>query len=175
MNNLIKLNLGCAKDIKDGYTNIDTCPFNESVVKMDIRNLQFENSTVDEIYAKDIIEHMPFQESIECLEKWCKLLKPNGSIFIQTICFDSFIESYSLKIWDIQTVNYMLFAGINWVDGIPRNEDFHKSIYNKEILEKVLIKNNCSILKVEFDLIDKNLIDNPYCHNLNIKINARKN
>lgn len=175
MNNLIKLNLGCAKDIKEGYVNIDTCAFNEKVTEMDIRNLQYKNSTVDEIYAKDIIEHMPFQESIECLEKWCNLLKPNGSIFIQTICFDSFIESYSLKIWDINTINYMLFAGINWVDGVTRNEDFHKSIYNKEILEKVLIKNNCSILKVEFDLIDKNLIDNPYCHNLNIKINARKN
>jgi hypothetical protein len=175
MNNLIKLNLGCAKDIKDGYINIDTCPFNESVVKMDIRDLQFDNSSVDEIYAKDIIEHMPFEDSAKCIGKWCEILKSGGFIFIQTICFDSFIEAYSLKIWDIQAINYMLFAGINWVDGISRNEDFHKSIYSKEILEKILIKNNCSIIKIEFDLIDKNLINNPYCHNLNLKIHARKN
>lgn len=175
MSKLIKLNLGCAKDIKEGYINIDTCPFNDKVVKMDIKNLQFEKLSVDEIYARDIIEHMPFHESLKCIENWCAILKQNGSIFIQTICFDSFIEAYSLKVWDIQTINYMLFAGINWVDGISRNEDFHKSIYTKEILEKVLINNNCSILNIEFDKIDNILINNPYSHNLNIKIHARKN
>ena len=68
----------------------------------------------------------------------------------------------------------MLFAGKNWVDGVSKNEDFHKSCYSKDFLENLLISNHFKILSIEFDKIDNDLNNNPYAHNLNIKIKSQK-
>jgi hypothetical protein len=68
----------------------------------------------------------------------------------------------------------MLFAGKNWVDGVSKSEDFHKSVYSAELLNKILNENNFLIQSCEFDKIDHQLLFNPKSHNLNIKINAIK-
>lgn len=170
----MRLNLGCGPDIKEGYINIDTCPFNDKVVAMDIKNLQFEENTIDEIYAKDILEHLTYTEAKQCVKNWSKVCKTGAKIFIQTICWDLFLKAYNDKIWDMETINYMLFAGINWVDGIPRNEDFHKSIYSVESMVKLLKENNFSILSIEYEGIDEFLKNNPKSHNLNMVIYATR-
>jgi predicted SAM-dependent methyltransferase len=171
---MIKLNLGCGPDIKEGYINIDLCPLDDRVVKQDIKNLNFEESTIDEIYAKDIIEHMSLEESKNAVKNWSKICKSGASIFIQTICWDSIIQAYYANVWDLETVIYMLFAGKNWVDGISRNEDFHKSVYSLKLLNQILSENNFEIKNCEFDSIDHQLLMNPRSHNLNIKIHAVK-
>jgi len=171
----MKLNLGCGPDIKEDYINIDTCPIDERVVKQDIRNLDFPPESVDEIYAKDIIEHMSIEEFENAIQNWSKICKSGAKIFIQTICWDSIIRAYLSEVWDLKTVIYMLFAGKNWVDGISRPEDFHKSVYSYPLLVDILNKNNFTIAKIELDKIDQALFDNPYSHNLNIAIYATKN
>jgi hypothetical protein len=77
-------------------------------------------------------------------------------------------------VWDLETVIYMLFAGKNWVDGVSRNEDFHKSAYSLDLLNQILSENNFEIKEYEFDQIDHQLLINPKSHNLNIKILAVK-
>lgn len=171
---MIKLNLGCGPDIKDGYINIDTCPLNDSVVVQDIRQLKFDRASVDEIYAKDIIEHMTISDCIRSISNWSYICKPGALLFIQTTCIDLMIEAYETGVWNLQTLNYMLFAGKNWVNGQSANEDFHKSCYSKTFLETLLNKNEFKILSINFDLIDDMLRHNPYSHNLNIMINAQK-
>jgi len=170
----MKLNLGCGPDIKEGYINIDTCPFNDKVVVMDIKNLQFDDSIVDEIHAKDILEHLTYSETKQCIKNWSKICKSGAEIFIQTICWDLFIKAYNDKVWDMETINYMLFAGINWVDGITRPEDFHKSIYSVEYMAKILKENNFLISKIEYEDIDNNLLINSKAHNLNMVIHAKR-
>jgi len=56
----MKINMGCGRDIKEGYTNVDIIK-NKGVDV--IHNLNeypypFEDSSVDEIYARDIMEHL---------------------------------------------------------------------------------------------------------------------
>ena len=68
----------------------------------------------------------------------------------------------------------MLFAGINWVDGITRPEEFHKSIYSVEYMAKILKENNFLISKIEYEDIDNNLLINPKAHNLNMVIHAKR-
>jgi predicted SAM-dependent methyltransferase len=170
----MKLNLGCGPDIKDGYINIDTCALDSRVIIQDVRNLNFDDGSVDEIFAKDIIEHMSIEDFKISIKNWSKICKPGAQLFIQTICWDSIIKAYYANVWDLETVIYMLFAGKNWVDGISRNEDFHKSVYSLELLNDILSKNKFSIKNVEFDQIDESLLRNPRSHNLNIKIIAQK-
>jgi predicted SAM-dependent methyltransferase len=171
---MIKLNLGCGPDIKDEFINIDLCALDSRVIVQDIKNLSFENESVDEIYAKDIIEHMSLDETKNAIKNWSKICKKGAKLFIQTICWDSIIKAYYANVWDLETVIYMLFAGKNWVDGISKNEDFHKSVYSLDLLHKILDENNFLIESYSFDKIDHQLLVNPKSHNLNIKINAIK-
>jgi len=170
----MKLNLGCGPDIKDGYINIDTCALDSRVVVQDIRNLNFDNESIDEIFAKDVIEHMSIDDFKISIKNWSNICKSGAQLFIQTICWDSIIKAYYANVWDLETVIYMLFAGKNWVDGISRNEDFHKSAYSLDLLNNILSQNQFTIKNVEFDQIDESLLRNPRSHNLNIKIIAQK-
>lgn len=171
----MKLNLGCGPDVKEGYVNIDTCPLDSRVIQGDIRNLSYEAGSVSEIYAKDVIEHMSLDDFYKAIENWSKICKSNATLFIQTICWDSIVKAYLSEVWDLKTVIYMLFAGKNWVDGISRPEDFHKSVYSYPLLRDALIKNGFTITNVQFDKIDPALFANPISHNLNIYIHAIKN
>lgn len=171
----MKLNLGCGPDIKDGYVNIDTCPLDARVVKQDIRNLEYAENSVDEIYAKDIIEHMSLSDFKNAVKNWSKICKSGAKLYIQTICWDSIIRAYLANVWDLETVIYMLFAGKNWVDGVERPEDFHKSAYSYQLINQVLSENDFKIEKVDFDQIDHALLHHPRSHNLNIMVHAIKN
>lgn len=170
----MKLNLGCGPDIKEDYINIDTCPLDSRVVAGDIRNLSYKNASIDEIYAKDILEHLDLYDAIKAIKNWSRICKPGAKLFIQTICIDLMIEAYNNKIWSLEVLNYMLFAGKNWVNGISKPEDYHKSCYSKEMLESILENNGFIIQKITFDKIDEALRRNPYIHNLNLMIEAIK-
>lgn len=171
----MKLNLGCAKDIKEGYINVDLHYQHPNVINEDISNLSFVKvSEVTEIYAKDILEHLPFSIAINCLEKWYKYLKPDGKLFIQTTNFTKIIEAFNSGVWNIFYLNYMLFSGVNWIDSNSQEADFHKSVYTKDFLINELGRIGYKILSVEEDEIDNNLKNNPTHHNLNVKIWALK-
>jgi len=175
-NNQIKLNLGCAKDIRAGWINVDLHYKHPDVINEDISNISFiKPNTVDEILAQDIIEHLPLQKSIQCLTVWHSWLKPNGKIFIQTTNFDFFVKAYLSDVWsDLNVLNYMLFAGINYTDVGSQECDFHKSVYSRDGLVKILTKIGFKIQNLQEDRIDEMLLRNPYSHNLNIKILAQK-
>jgi predicted SAM-dependent methyltransferase len=171
----MKLNLGCAKDIKEGYINVDLHYKHPNVINEDISNLSFvKNSEAIEIYAKDILEHLPFSVSIKCLEKWYKYLKPDGRLYIQTTNFIKIIEAYNSGVWNLFYLNYMLFSGVNWIDSEAKEADFHKSVYSKDSLLNELGRIGYKIISVEEDEIDDALKANPSDHNLNIKIWAAK-
>lgn len=170
----MRLNLGCGPDIKENYINIDTCPLDSRVVVGDIRNLSYPDNSIDEIYAKDILEHLSIEDAKRAIKNWSRICKRGAKLFIQTICIDLMIQAYQQNIWSIDVLNYMLFAGKNWVNGISKNEDFHKSCYSKDFLEHLLSINNFTINNIQFDKIDNELKQNPYIHNLNLMIEATK-
>jgi ubiquinone/menaquinone biosynthesis C-methylase UbiE len=51
-----KINVGCGKDLRPGYINID---IHGGDVRGDLNRLPFKDGTVDEVYASHILEHMP--------------------------------------------------------------------------------------------------------------------
>ena len=54
---MLRLNLGCSDDHKPGYVNVDCVPPADQVVDLCLR-WPWEDSTVNEIYAKDCFEHL---------------------------------------------------------------------------------------------------------------------
>lgn len=79
----MRLNLGCGKDIKEGYLNIDVNSNNPKVIKQDIRKLpNIENNSVDEIFLSNVLEHLANKDLRPTLKEWCRILKVNGKIVI---------------------------------------------------------------------------------------------
>ena len=175
MENTLRLNLGCAKDIRSGFINVDLHYKHPDVINEDISDLSFvENNTVSEILAKDVIEHLPLEVSLNCLEKWFGWLKPGGVLWIQTTNFEKIKEAYEQKVWDLKVLNHMLFSGVNWIGGKSENCDFHKSVYTLDFLTKELTKIGYKIIQSKIDEIDNSLIHDAYSHNLNLIIKAQK-
>jgi len=55
-----KLNIGCGRDAKEGYVNLDKSkiPGVDVVHDIDVYPWPFEDNSFDEVYGRDIIEHV---------------------------------------------------------------------------------------------------------------------
>ena len=117
------LNLGCAGRPLKGYINIDQDNLetikerypnqeideNLEIKQYDIFNLPFENSSVDEIRADGLIEHLSFKEENFFFHEIMRVLKKGGKIQLSTVDFD-------------QTIKQWISAEDNWLD-FHRDDD----------------------------------------------------
>lgn len=105
---MIKLNIGCASRPLKNYINIDMdnletikkrypnveIPENIKIFDYDIFNLPYKNSSVDEIRAEALIEHLSFHEEPKFFNEIRRILKPGGLIYLTTPDFDKIMEEW---------------------------------------------------------------------------------
>lgn len=89
----MKLNLGSGRFLHEGYTNIDGENY-EGVVVMDIRELPYEDESVEEVYSKDVLEHFGWREWRGVLAEWVRVIEPGGVIKLRFPDTDKLIASY---------------------------------------------------------------------------------
>jgi predicted SAM-dependent methyltransferase len=84
----LRLNLGCGKDIRPGYTNVDDGSMwpNElpsSVVAHNLTQVPwpFENESADEILMWHVLEHLP--DTAKVMGEVRRILKPGGKFWGQ--------------------------------------------------------------------------------------------
>tara|TARA_R110002110_G_scaffold378041_2_gene588514 strand:+ start:1405 stop:2022 length:618 start_codon:yes stop_codon:yes gene_type:complete len=108
MTDKIKLNLGCASRLLDGYLNVDMDSIeeikkrypnlvineNNPFLQCDVLNLPFEDSSVDEIRADAIIEHMSFLEEPKFFHEATRVLKPGGVLNISVPDFEHMVREW---------------------------------------------------------------------------------
>jgi SAM-dependent methyltransferase len=76
----MKLNLGCCDDIRAGWVNVDRV-YLPGVEVVDLRGpWPWDDSTVDEIRAYDILEHLP--DKVHTMNELWRVLKPRGTVEI---------------------------------------------------------------------------------------------
>jgi cyclopropane fatty-acyl-phospholipid synthase-like methyltransferase len=88
----MRLNLGAGRDIQNGWVNVDylALPGIDVVHNLAIYPWPFQDESVEEIRAIDIIEHMPSHTRdlrpgvIAFIEQSYRILIPGGKILIQT-------------------------------------------------------------------------------------------
>lgn len=99
----IKLNLGSGGRPLKGYINIDNYDYekndtsrSDSIydIKMDIRELDCLDSSINQIILVHVIEHFVRWESIKMLTHYYKKLCPGGAIIIEMPDLDKCIEWY---------------------------------------------------------------------------------
>jgi ubiquinone/menaquinone biosynthesis C-methylase UbiE len=147
MNKLkLKLNLGCGGDLKKGYLNIDTkdiknLPKGYTFRQGDCGDLFFiADKTVDEIYAKYLIEHIHILNLKEYFFEWRRVLKKDGELVLIFPDFDKIISEYN-KCKELKTLDdFMNYLGLTYHLLNPTQRQLVKSDQHRAIITKRLIK-----------------------------------
>jgi predicted SAM-dependent methyltransferase len=93
---MIKLNLGCGKDVKEGWCNCDKYPINDRVLKLDLAELPlpFPNEYADEILLSHVLEHLVYRT--EFMHEIARVLKPGGRVTVVLPCFNPGLDHKSV-------------------------------------------------------------------------------
>ncbi len=128
----MRLNLGCGKDIRQGYTNIDIFPASSAVVRCDFTDLSKANikdDSVEEILAIDVIQYLRYEQVPDALINWGQKLKKDGTLHI---------ESYYAKV----VCNMVAYDQLDLAEFMnilyPKENPAPVGFYNLDGLEKFL-------------------------------------
>lgn len=137
---MIKLNLGCGNDIKEGYINYDYKPINDKVKIINLNNneLPYDNNSVDEIILSHILEHLDYPHIF--LFEAHRVLKKGGVLKINV---PYHTHSLAVSIWQ----HYHVFT-IHHFDSLRKGD-----IYNPEF----------SNVNIEYVFGRINKLVNPFC------------
>ncbi|KKL78479.1 hypothetical protein LCGC14_2024400, partial [marine sediment metagenome] len=78
----VRLNIGSGPEKLDGYINIDCLASFNPDIPANALNLRVGSSSVDEIYASHLIEHLQPEETQLLLRRFHNWLKGDGKLFI---------------------------------------------------------------------------------------------
>ena len=78
----LKLNLGCGKNKREGYINIDSRPEVNPDICEYLWDLEYEPESVDEIYISHALEHINISTARRLLLRFHKWLRQGGRLFI---------------------------------------------------------------------------------------------
>ena len=129
---MVKINLGCGKDIKKGYINIDSFPYKGVDRIMDLSSFQWDirDKSVDRIYTSHLIEHVFDQKQF--LNECHRILKVGGILFIKAphvssitsqgnlghyrgYCYDTFKDYLSQDYYMFKTAKFKtIHQSITW-------------------------------------------------------------
>lgn len=144
----MKLNFGCGLDKRKDFINIDIRGEVKPDLVWDLGKIPYpyENSAIDEIIAKDILEHFPFKAIESLLKEWYRLLKKGGKIYIQAPDLEYIAKEVILnRKYSCKEISFWIYGEQDY----PTN--FHKTGFTiptlKFLLEEVgfiveKIKNN---------------------------------
>jgi predicted SAM-dependent methyltransferase len=137
----MKLHLGCGNKHIDGFYHIDALPYGHVDHVGPVDNLpQIDSDTVDLIYACHVLEHFGRNDYRRVLQEWFRVLRPSGVLRVAVPDFAAVAEVY---------VRGGAARGIEDVVGLcvggQRDEyDFHKMIFDEELLTRVLLETGFS-------------------------------
>lgn len=95
MDKLLKLNLGCGPDRREGYINIDADP----KIKPDLiynltQKLPYSDNCVSEVILQDVLEHLAKEEGQELLNECGRVLTNNGKITIRVPNISAILKKF---------------------------------------------------------------------------------
>jgi SAM-dependent methyltransferase len=76
----VNLNLGCGKDVREGFVNIDRTA-GVGVIQADVMHLPIGDGTVELVYASHLIEHLP--DPLGFMAECYRVAKPDGAMVIR--------------------------------------------------------------------------------------------
>lgn len=110
----MKLHLGCGEKYLHGFKHVDILPFDHVDYKTDINNLSiFNDSTVSEIYACHVLEHIKRADIQNVLKEWYRVLEVNGILRLAVPNFEAIVQEY-LQNNNLSKLQGLLYGGQNY-------------------------------------------------------------
>jgi SAM-dependent methyltransferase len=116
---LLKLNIACGLDYRHDYICADLYPLPEAKIDalFDVKELPYDDNTVDEVRALHIIEHFDFHEGNAVLREWFRVLKPGGKLILETPDFLASCAAFAKCSEDFRVLLYGHFFATPWIPG----------------------------------------------------------
>lgn len=113
MEKTVKINLGCGKDYKKGWINVDD--YSMDVCKIDEHSSILEynrpNNTVDRILLSHVVMYLRPEDLDILFPRWFKWLKKGGKLEIETIDLKKVMQialnesdPYKAHFWGLQNI-----------------------------------------------------------------------
>lgn len=165
----IKLNLGSGNYPKNDYLNIDLLDTRADVI-MDAGSLQFDDNSVDEIFASHLFQQLNPFKILKILNEWHRVLKPGAKIILEMPNIEELCKQFLTadKISKYKILNSM-FGTINTLNTPDKEEIPNPNLFGwfPEIVSDHLHAAGFTEIKV---LTEQGLIhDSP-----NFRIEAKK-
>ena len=92
---MLKLNLGCGRDYRKGYVNIDNNPYAKTDLKHDLtKPLPYKDESVDEILCMAVLEHVP--NPVKFLKECHRVLRPGGRLKFRVPLANTFLAHHDM-------------------------------------------------------------------------------
>ncbi len=123
-----KLNLGCGRDIRQGYVNIDSValPGVDMVLNVAAAPLPFADGSCDEVLCQDVLEHIDY---LPLLKEIHRVLAPGGRLVVRVPHYTSrnnAVDPTHCKTFSIDTFEFFL-AEPEFNHALTYYTDFHFS------------------------------------------------
>ncbi len=129
----LRIHIGCGPIDLPGWVNLDARPFlHVHLVTDSVMLPEFAEGAVGEIYLCHVLEHFSFEDVESLLANYHKKLAVGGVLRISVPDFDLAIAAYNATNRDLEFVRMALMGGQDY------EFNFHKSIFNKELLANLL-------------------------------------
>ena len=101
---MIKLHLGCGRNLLDGWINTDfnTAKFRGSDFLDVTEKYPYDDNSVDYVFSEHMIEHISYQDGKFMIEESFRVLKSGGKIRISTPDLKFLINLYTEDKTDLQ-------------------------------------------------------------------------
>jgi len=140
----MKLNIGCGKKYDPTYCNIDLYEDLVADMLMSALNLEFDDSSCDEIKAIHVIEHLSFFETIYALSEFFRVLEPNSNLILETPDLEKTCQHY------LKANKEHKKEILGWFFGIPHKGLQHKICFPPYLLKELLSNAGFRNISTEF-------------------------
>lgn len=162
----MKLNLGCGKDIKPGFINIDiNPPNNPSCLALDLRTAKLPEGS-EYVYACHFVEHLEDIEALSLFKRVYSCLVPKGTFRILVPNYPEIFQHYLDKDSDYFSDCPIPGFGvadrtiIDWVQYATHQMGEHKSLW--DITKFRVFLNEAGFINPTYETHYKSEID-PNC------------
>ena len=135
---MIKLHLVCGwRNFGNDWTHIDGGDY-DHLDDQDITKLNFDNNTVDLIYASHVLEYFDREEASDVLKEWSRVLKKDGILRIAVPDFQSMVKLYCCDTYQLEKFLGPLYGKMK----MGEETIYHKTTYDFDSLHKLLENHN---------------------------------
>ena len=128
----LKLNIGGGDPKKGGFAEREGYVLIDRSVGKEAYPLDYPDGSVDEIVASHILEHFPYEDTMDVLRDWVRALKPGGLLKVAVPDFKWLAKAY-LAQHDVNIQGIVM-------GGHTDENDHHGSIFDTDTLKEMLAR-----------------------------------